>query len=139
MRVRHSYLLLSFFMIMLMTATFLGCNETEAENTPVLARGLINVEDNDSFGCKPGCHAYVKIVKISDDSVIAETKLESIQYMPKYYEIRMPYRVAFKDYWSDYAIRCDFYNSKEDNTVDLSCSKSIDISSYDRNIDLDIR
>jgi hypothetical protein len=124
-------------LIMLMSVVFVGCSEDD--DIPVLARGLIQVENEEEFGCNAGCHAYVKIINTSADSVIAETKVTDIVYMPKYYEIKMKYHKAFTDYWAEYVIHCDFYNSDSDNTVDLQCTEKLDIRSYDRNINLDIR
>ena len=59
--------------------------------------------------------------------------------LPQPYQIRMKYNEAFTDYWADYAIECKYYNSAEDNTVDMQCREELDIRSYDRKIDLYIK
>ena len=133
--------LLSLVMCTSVIITSIGCADN---TTPILAYGRIMTEedsdDDDDYNnynnYNPDGHAYVRIIKTSDNSVIAETKVSDIQVLPQPYQIRMKYNEAFTDYWSGYAIECKYYNSAEDNTVDMQCRQEIDIRSYDRLIDL---
>ena len=140
-RVRFIGWLLPLMMCISAVWTVIGCSTSDPN--PILAFGRIMTDesdlDEDSYEYNPNGHAYVRIINTSDNSVIAETKVNNIQVLPQPYQIRMKYNEAFTDYWAEYAITCEYYNSASDNTVDMRCRQALDIRSYDRKIDLNIR
>ncbi len=141
MRVKFIGWLLLLVMSFSAVCTFTGCEASDP--TPILAFGRIippEIGDEDEdYDYNPDGHAYVRIIKTSDESIIAETEIRDIQVLPQPYQIRMKYNEAFTDYWSGYAIECKYYNSAEDNTIDMQCREELDIRSYDRLIDLNIK
>lgn len=131
-------LLFAFFACLLVS-----CQNTGENTTPILIRGFVSLDSSIENTYLPyekeDCHASIRVMNKTSDTIIGQTDLKGIETFPIMYVIRKPFYEAYTEYWDEYELQAFVYENSDDSGVVLKGSVSLDLNNYNYEEDIVVK